>query len=45
MTEALATATELLSAGWTFISGNAVLFGCVAVGLLGTAVMRVKSFF
>lgn len=45
MSDALATATQLLGAGWDFISGNAVLFGCVAVGLLGTAVMRVKSFF
>ena len=45
MTAALASATEILTAGWSFISANAVLFGICAVGVLGTGIRVVKGLF
>lgn len=42
---ALSTASELLTAGWTFISANAILFGVCALALLVRAIHSVKSFF
>ncbi|WP_321994520.1 hypothetical protein [Clostridium butyricum] len=45
MADALTSATSILNAAWTFISGNPVLFGMCCVGLLSSAVYTVKSFF
>ena len=44
MAEALTAAAEILEAGWTFISGNPVLYGITVVGLFGTAIYKIKSF-
>lgn len=43
MAEALTAAASILNAGWTFISGNPVLFGICAVGVLTTGIGAVKS--
>lgn len=45
MAEALTSAASILNAGWDFISGNAVLFGICAVGILAAGITTVKSFF
>ena len=43
--QALSNGSTILSTGWTFISGNAVLFGVCALGLVSAAVHIVKSLF
>ena len=40
--QALSNGSTILSTGWTFISGNAVLFGVCALGLVSAAVHIVK---
>ncbi|WP_283625267.1 hypothetical protein [Clostridium butyricum] len=45
MADALTAAASILDAGWTFISGNPVLFGMCCTGLISGAVYTVKSFF
>ena len=43
--QALSNGSTILSTGWTFISGNVVLFGVCALGLVSAAVHIVKSLF
>lgn len=45
MSEAITAGTAILSAGFDFITGNAILFGIVAMGLVGTAIAKVKRLF
>lgn len=45
MSEALTTATTILDSAWSFISGNAILFGVCALGLLAGGVRIVKNLF
>lgn len=43
MADALTAATTILNAGWTFITGNPILFGICAVGVLTAGITTVKS--
>ena len=45
MSEALSSAVSILNSAWGFISGNEVLFGICAVGLLTAAIFKVKRMF
>lgn len=43
--DALANATTILSSAWDFITGNAIIFGACALGLLAMAIFKVKALF
>lgn len=45
LTTAITTGTSILSSGMEFITGNPILFGIIAMGLVGTAIAKVKRLF
>ena len=45
MAEAITAGTSILTSGLDFITGNPILFGVIAMGLVGTAIAKVKRLF
>lgn len=45
MADAITSGTSLLTSGLGFITGNPILFGIIAMGLVGTAIAKVKRLF
>lgn len=45
MADAITNGMTIVTASWDFISGNPILFGACALGIIGTGLTMVKGLF